>query len=410
MEVQSSPGGSLAYRDRLSDSADRWIYFSIWIIGTVGIIGLKILHFRQLYVTAFPVILMLGYIAYLWFAPRERLRDDRAGDSVYYLGFLYTMASLAYSLMEFGDPSGKGTDTGAIIVNFGVALSTTIVGMAGRVVFHQMRENPLEIEREARVEIAATVSRLRTELLGAIEDFGTLRRAAIQNTSDTLEEVTKKTYEKLSESANRHEQLATDLLAVLRDTAEILKRDTALTNRAAKRTLDALDRLTERLDKSELPADVLKTKFLELASSFSELASHELKRAEAHKQSIENLAESVSVLQNTTSLVNGQITDLIQAIRDERTAIQAGITEVASATGAVREGIAAVVTTSRAAVNDQSKILQELAANSADQLASVQRHRKSLEEELVASRAATAAVHTSLTSLASIVAKNVNGL
>jgi hypothetical protein len=292
MEVQPTLGGSLTYRDRVSDSADRLIYFSVWVIGTLAIVALKTLHVRQLYVTAVPVILMAGYMAYLWFAPRERLRDDRAGDSLYYLGFLYTMTSLAYSLYEFGDPSGK--DTGAIIVNFGVALSTTIVGMAGRVLFHQMRENPLEIEREARVEIAAAVSRLRSELLGAIEDFGILRRAAIQNTADTLQEVTKKTYDKLSEGATRHKKFAADLLQMVQETADTLKQHTTLTNRAAKRTVDALDKLTDRLAKTELPADVLKSKFTELAASFSELASHELARAEAQKKSLETLADAIN--------------------------------------------------------------------------------------------------------------------
>src|SRR5437870_5835498 len=105
MKIHSPTSSSLAYHDRVSDAADRTIYFAVWVLGTIAILSLKAFHVPQWIVTAVPVGLMLAYTGYLYFAPRERLRDDRAGDSLYYLGFLYTMVSLAYSLYEFGKPS-----------------------------------------------------------------------------------------------------------------------------------------------------------------------------------------------------------------------------------------------------------------------------------------------------------------
>ena len=412
MDIPAPSSPFVAYRDRLSDGADRAVYFAVWIAGTVAIVGLKTFHFPQWIVTFVPVALMLGYTAYLWFAPRERSADDRAGDSLYYLGFLYTMTSLAYSLYEFGQSSGDGqssADTGSIITNFGVALSTTIVGMAVRVMFHQMRENPLELEREARIDIAAGVSRLRTELLSAIEDFGILRRAAIQNTAETLQEVTKETYEKLSAGATRHEQFTVELLRVVQETADAMKQHTALTSRAAKRTVEALDKLTDRLESTDLPADMLKTKFAELASSFSEVANHELARAEAQRRSFESLEQTVTALQTTTTGVNGQVSGLIQIIREERDAMRIAINGVVSATGAMQEGITAIVTTSQSAVTDERSVLRQLTSDVDEQLAFVRQHRKALEGEVETSRKATASVHSSLTSLVNLVSKQVDG-
>ena len=49
-----------------------------------------------------------------------------AGDNFYYLGFIYTLASLSAALVELR----TGINSTAILGAFGVALITTIVGIA----------------------------------------------------------------------------------------------------------------------------------------------------------------------------------------------------------------------------------------------------------------------------------------
>ncbi len=406
MTVQMPRLPKTGVRNRRSDTVDRTISLTVWLAGTLSILFLKALHFRQLIVTTVPVALMSAYALYIWFAPREHIRDDRAGDGLYYLGFLYTMTSLAYSLYEFG---GSDSDTGSIIVNFGVALSTTIVGMAARVMFHQMRENPVEIEREARIEIASYVSRLRTELLQAIEDFATLRRAAVQNTADTLQDVTKQTYERLSESATQHQQLAQEVLRDLRETADVLKQHSTLTNRATKRTIDALDKLSERLAKSELPLDLLKSQFTDLAKSFSEVVKNEVEASDSQKRGLATLEEVIRGLQVTTNGISVQVSAVLQSFEKERDAMQAAIQNVTSAAVAIRDGMTEVTASSKKSVNEQIDVLRQLSSSADEQLGLVRQHRKAIQEELEASRAATESVHSSLTSLASFVTRNVNG-
>lgn len=60
------------------------------------------------------------------FIPAVSLRLDRLGDNFYYLGFIYTLASLSAALVELR----TGINSTAILGAFGVALITTIVGIA----------------------------------------------------------------------------------------------------------------------------------------------------------------------------------------------------------------------------------------------------------------------------------------
>ena len=67
---------------------------------------------------------MVGY-AVLLGARLFRLRDDQSGDNLYYMGFLFTLTSLAVSLYQF---SAAGSAE-QIVQNFGIAIASTIAGI-----------------------------------------------------------------------------------------------------------------------------------------------------------------------------------------------------------------------------------------------------------------------------------------
>ena len=126
--------------------------------------------------TVVPLGLMLVYALALGLARYLRLRDDQAGDNLYYLGFLYTLTSLGVSLWQFSvDDGAEG-----IVTNFGIAIASTILGVALRVVFNQMRQDPLEVERTARLELADAARRVRQELDATTFEFASFRRATQQ--------------------------------------------------------------------------------------------------------------------------------------------------------------------------------------------------------------------------------------
>jgi hypothetical protein len=104
--------------------------------GSAYIIVAKLIGVAQIYVTLVPVLAMIGYAVLIWRARNLRPRDDQAGDNLYYMGFLFTLTSLGVSLYQFNAAHAAKE----IVQNFGIAIGSTITGIALKVIFNQMRQ------------------------------------------------------------------------------------------------------------------------------------------------------------------------------------------------------------------------------------------------------------------------------
>jgi hypothetical protein len=156
-------------------------FFLAAALGMGFIVLAKVSGFGQLAVTAVPIGILFIYAVILFRWRRLTLRDDQAGDSLYYLGFLYTLTSIAVSLYQFS-LSESGQEQ--IITNFGIAIATTIVGLALRVMFNQMRQDPAEVERVSRLELADASRRLRREIDSVVMELNVFQRTAQQSAID----------------------------------------------------------------------------------------------------------------------------------------------------------------------------------------------------------------------------------
>src|SRR5215470_4672229 len=162
------------------------MFFFVVALGAAYIVFAKLEGFHALAVTLVPVGVMIGYAVLLGVARLFRLRDDQSGDNLYYMGFLFTLTSLAVSLYQF---SGAGTAE-QIVQNFGIAIASTIAGITLRIFFNQMRRDPVEVEHTARLELAQASRRVRRELEGTVLEFSYFRRATQQSITEALGEVT----------------------------------------------------------------------------------------------------------------------------------------------------------------------------------------------------------------------------
>jgi hypothetical protein len=161
------------------------VYFAVVLFGCGYIVFSKLHDFSAFFVTAIPIVVMMAYALLLAFARVLRLRDDQSGDNLYYLGFLFTLTSLAVSLYQF---SATGSAE-QIVQNFGVAIASTISGIALRIFFNQMRRDPIEVEHASRLELAEASRRVKRELESTVIEFSYFRRATQQSISDALDEV-----------------------------------------------------------------------------------------------------------------------------------------------------------------------------------------------------------------------------
>lgn len=163
----------------------------IILFAGMTIAGSLIIWFGKLYgfdtatITLIPLSMMAFYFAISFVAAGLRLHNEQAGDNLYYMGFLFTLTSLGISLYQF---------TGAasiedVVRNFGIAISSTIAGITLRILFNQMRRDPVDIERATRHELAEMTRRVRTELDSSAIEFASYRRTSNQMLAEGFEEI-----------------------------------------------------------------------------------------------------------------------------------------------------------------------------------------------------------------------------
>jgi chromosome segregation ATPase len=176
---------------------DRWGFLTCFLIGATWILVTKFVGFPQLLITAVTIGIMVFYAVIIWKAPRMSLREDQAGDNLYYLGLLLTLISLGYALFVFDVTAG----TQQIVQSFGLALATTIAGLALRVWFNQMRQNIIQVEKEVRFALTEAANRLRAELDQTVVALNDFSRTTVQSTADGIAEIRERIETALEKSA-----------------------------------------------------------------------------------------------------------------------------------------------------------------------------------------------------------------
>ncbi|WP_181706185.1 hypothetical protein [Chthonobacter rhizosphaerae] len=164
---------------------DALVFIAFVALGAFYILIAKTAGIPAGWVTFVPVAIMIAYAATVRLAKGLLLRDDQTGDNLYYMGFLFTLTSLGVSLWQF-TVSGAAEE---IVRNFGVAIATTIAGIALRLFMNQMRRDPAEVERVTRLELADAARRVRRELDGTVVEMNHFRRSARQSAEEGLDDL-----------------------------------------------------------------------------------------------------------------------------------------------------------------------------------------------------------------------------
>jgi hypothetical protein len=175
--------------DAGQSSGPNVVLFMIFVAaGCAYIVLAKLKGVEPFYVTFAPVGIMIAYALLISLARGWRLRDDQTGDNLYYMGFLFTLTSLGVSLYQFSATHAAE----AIVQNFGIAIGSTIAGIGLRVIFNQMRRDPVEVEQRMRLELAEAARRVRRELDSSVVEFGYFRRNAQQSAADSFNLMTER--------------------------------------------------------------------------------------------------------------------------------------------------------------------------------------------------------------------------
>ena len=294
------------FKRPLSDANDKVAFFVAFFTGIVGILAIRVLgdtfyksglNFIDFIAIAFAILIIVLYIFYIQSTQnRSSISVDRASDNIYYLGLLFTLTSLAYSLVKISiftseasvtttDLTGlRGNRILTLLPDFGLALFSTIAGIFGRIYLQQLRSDPLDIETEAREELGRSVRELRLtigEVVGQLNALSAQTRVSLtelgQNVSKTLEDTAKKSsdaYGALSDGINSvSEKMERQALEIVQYTENTSSRMGAL--------ISKLDANLNGL--AEFP-NSLSENFEFAAAKINELSEQLTSTAQTHKE------------------------------------------------------------------------------------------------------------------------------
>ena len=311
------------FKHTLSPFFGALLFLGFVLVGAAYISWAKLGGVSAVRVTGVPLGLMVLYALALGLARYFRLRDDQAGDNLYYLGFLYTLTSLGVSLWQFSVDAGAE----GIVTNFGIAISSTILGVALRVMFNQMRQDPVEVEQTARLELADAARRIRRELDETTLEFASFRRANQQMSEEALADTRKhtqrletqlfETVQRLAEplktaseqSKETVDKLATALMSRLEETGKTLSTQKEKLASAAHAVTSSLEEMQGRLKAMQTPDGIIEIKLQPFVSGFTKAVNNQSKAS----------AEQMADLQKIFAQFDKSVRELAQHVTETAT-------------------------------------------------------------------------------------------
>ena len=280
------------------------VFLSFLAAGSAFIVIAKLtpqLHKYTLVIVLVPALIMVTYALMALFVRSIRLRDDQTGDNLYYMGFIFTLTSLAVALALFKQDTGFVD----IVRDFGVAISSTITGIALRVIFNQMRQDPIEVEHAARQELAEASRRVRHQLDETVLAFNHFRTQTVQSLEEAQEELRKHLLTRDADIAARAakpiEDGAAKIGAALQAFATVIDSTSGQlgseTSKIAKSVSDieaAMAALSSKLAAMQTPDRVIEVKLEPLVETLAAAVAEYSRQSGAHSDELTRAVDALA--------------------------------------------------------------------------------------------------------------------
>lgn len=343
-----------------SDMPDRGLFILFVTLGFGLIFGVKTLLWRagvtydySILIAAGAAILMglYGILAYRMTA--VRMRPDRLGDNFYYMGFVFTLASMSAALVQLQ----SGSDVDSLIGSFGIALFSTILGIAGRVAFIQMRTEVEDIEERVRQDLLEAAQRLRGQLGVAARDLESFRTGIQQAVHERLSE-SAETFSKMTEAqVNRVKETVDGTIGSVQAAFAAHERAAGSLSRLGDKVTASVDHLVTRIDAINVPPTLLEAKFDAPLAKLGETAAAFERLAEADAERHRALAEASAGLERIVAQVAAQLATL-QTTAEKLDAATHPATEMASSLSRVKDTLEAAASAARSLIESTNAARQ----------------------------------------------------
>jgi len=307
------------------ESLDMFLLITAFVAGVGFALILKVMGFPP-YIPALAAgAVIIIYAVATYTSSAARLEPEQIGDNCYYLGFCITLASLAYTLYALGSAGSDAAMLGDVISGFGIALSSTVVGVMARVVLLQFRVDLAARDKEARSQLNQVMRLFHSEMQTSVSST----RETIVQIRQTLEEHTEATIEY---NKRMQKSFETRIEALVEEAVNGVK--TAM-HEVVESGKDMNKRISASSRENMATAEKAMTASIETITEelrhATETLEAEMQRANASSvKSLENIVMEVSAAMKLTS---EEASKAIAAAREQQN------TEMTKAVGSVAENV-----------------------------------------------------------------------
>ncbi|QRM45778.1 methyl-accepting chemotaxis protein [Rhizobium sp. BG4] len=350
------------------------LFVLLTMIGSAVIWLGKVWDFDIALITAIPVAMMFLYMTVNMLSGL-RVHSEQAGDNLYYMGFIYTLTSLGVSLYKFtGEASIED-----VVRNFGIAIISTVTGIALRIFFNQMRRDPADIEKAVRHELAEMTRRVRAELDNSAMEFSSYRRTSNQMLSEGFEEIAR-------QAEKNGEAVRAAIEAMSAKAVESIQ----ATSKQLLVTLEETHKNVAQL------SDVNAKNVTQLSGQMEGLATVMTEKSRQLSEAIDNVIQKYAAARSPDEVLRIDVSPAVESIRSVVDAHAKAISENAADTRETAKKVLAGIVPFKQTAANLAKLATEVTAATAAQTQSSETVTKltSVVEEIVSVTKAANEAHT----------------
>jgi hypothetical protein len=262
-------------------------------------------------------------------------------DTIYYLGFVFTLIALGIALLKYKDNVDIATTT-VIITQNGVALFTTIVGLVLRVLFTDIKkeEKPVDDE-ELKKSMRQLVNELNSLSKGIKENGSKVVEqteelsSAIKESSTSIEEAGQIVALSVQTIVNDLQKDLADNLkgitgALTKETERHVEEHKELIKQTAGQLKSGIEDLVGRISSLDIPPDIVSSKIEPALSNANAAVQRFADEVDSTVEQSINIQSSWGKLSNIIGELDVQLRDFVghqSTINEKLTQEQEGLAE-----------------------------------------------------------------------------------
>lgn len=289
---------------------------------------------------ALPLLVMVAYIVLGYYRHEEDVTDEKFADTCYYLGFIFTITSIIFSLFDLPNIGTKIQD---IAVRFGAAMVSTVLGLAVRVYlvsFKQDIGDAIKDAEDAVLDATRKFTEQLTIVLERLRDFESqvdaAAKSSVERVNLQVENLSKNHAEKLtgffSELTTQNQKAFTLALGEVKTASRHLADSVDGYSQGMRSNLSSIeakvgafaDAVTTRLKTTTFPDDYfarhLETPLSLLTETASELAGGVKKASTEVGQSTIVLSGALKKLRDKATATEGSL-DTVLRLTEQQQAV-----------------------------------------------------------------------------------------